>query len=145
MLRRIVSMSMLVVLAPLGCEGSSFRWPGQTATQPAGETALQRQMRKLQADLETLEAENTALKLRIESLKSREAVLAQRCHILQFTIEQQKRQIVAIKPAIKERDAAQADVKKLTVEVERLKKRNAELQRLTNDITPASASRPAGK
>jgi len=95
--------------------------------------------------LETLEAENAALKLRIESLKTRESALAQRCQILQFSVDQQKRQIAAIKPAIKERDAAQAEVKRLTAELERLKKRSGELHRMTDNMTPTTTSRPAEK
>lgn len=94
------------------------------------EAALREQIEDLRQQVATLKAENAIHTSRIKELLIRNEALAKGLREQQFANAQQEKQIEALAPAPKERDAYKAQVLELTMERARLARKVADLESL---------------
>lgn len=120
---------LAALLLAAGCEKIEWKWPGRrtakpepetqpaAATQPAEPAVTQEELRQ---QVQTLKAQNSALKLRIDELRIREQILSDRLQQLDFEYNLQIQQIAALAKAPAERDRYKQQAEKLAIRVARL-------------------------
>jgi len=100
------------------------------------------QPQQLKEQIASLEAEKKVLTSRLEELSTREKVLAGKVRELQFVNTRQAEQIQALAEAPAERDLYKARAQKLQLDVTRLTRRLAELERTVTLLRQAGPTSP---